>query len=266
MTATSRPRIVGIVQARMSSERLPAKVMLDIAGSPMLVRVVERASRAATLDHIVVATSYDESDVSIVELCALRAYDCFQGHPTDVLDRYRNAARSFGAEVIVRITADCPLIDAEVIDTIVEAFLSADPQVDFAANRFPEHRTYPIGLDTEVCTAQALELAWKEAEQPYQREHVMPYFYDEPGRFRILHVDNDRDYGSFRWAVDYPEDLEMIREVYARFDGRDDFSWREVVALMESEPDLARINAMVKHKNFREVDERAAPENARRID
>ncbi len=266
MTATLRPKIVGIVQARMRSERLPEKVMLDIAGLPMLARVVERASKADTLDQIVVATSHDESDTRIAQLCDQMEYRCFRGHPTDVLDRYRNAARSFDAQVVVRITADCPLIDAEVIDTTVGAFLAANPPVDFAANRFPDHRTYPIGLDTEVCTAHALEIAWSEAVQPYQREHVMPYFYDEPGRFRILHVEHDRNYGGFRWTVDYPEDLEVIREVYARFGGRDDFSWLEVIDLFENEPELARINSRVRHKDYREADERPTAENARQID
>ena len=170
--------------------------------------------------------------------------------------------------MVVRITADCPVIDPQVIDEVVTRFLTplegdAHAQVgsfpwDFAANRLPPPwgRTYPIGLDTEVCTYDGLKTAWEEATLPHQREHVMPFFYEQPERFRILLVNYREDLGKLRWTVDTPEDLELLRKIYARFDGRDDFSWLEVLALFEREPELARLNATVPHKHYRQVDTR----------
>lgn len=268
------PYTVAIIQARMSSSRLPGKVLLDIGGQPMLARVVERTKRAGLVDQVMVATTTEASDDPIEDLCLAHGYLCYRGSLHDVLDRYYQAARQAGAQVIVRITADCPLIDPDVIDRTVKAFwgkglcarkqpgsttpTSATARYDFAANRLPPPwgRTYPIGLDTEVCTFQALEVAWKEATELYQREHVMPYFYDHCQRFRILLVNHDKDYGTLRWTVDTAEDLELVRQVYARFGDRDDFSWLEVLALFEREPELAQINAGVQHKHYQQVDER----------
>jgi spore coat polysaccharide biosynthesis protein SpsF len=248
-------RVVGIIQARMASRRLPGKILMDIVGAPMLVRVVERSRRATTIEEIVVATSTDAQDDPTEALCAARGYRCFRGHPNDLLDRYLQSAKISRADIIVRITGDCPLIDPGVIDRTVHAFLDADPQVDFATNRFIDDRTYPIGLDLEVCSFQALMQAWKHADQPHQREHVMPYLYEEEGRFRVLHVRNEQDYGQLRWTVDTEEDLEFVRQVYEHFDGRDDFSWLDVLALIQSQPSLSQININVRRKTLREFDE-----------
>jgi len=255
----AKPRIVAIIQARMSSTRLPGKVLADIAGQPMLARVVERVRMSVLVDEVIVATTTDSTDDAIQTLCSDRGYACMRGSAADVLDRVYHAAHLHSAEVIVRLTGDCPLIDPGVIDHTVGAFLKS--KVDFAANRLPPpwKRTFPIGLDTEVCTFQALERAWKEADQPHQREHVMPYLYEVPGKFRIIVVDSERDYGRLRWTVDTPEDLELVRQIYARFAGRDDFSWREVLQLFEREPQLAAINAQVPHKTYRDSESEAAP-------
>jgi len=268
----------------MASSRLPGKVLLDIAGQPMLARVVERARRARTVTQTVVATTVDASDDRVERLCAERGYPCFRGSAQDVLDRYYHAARQFGAEIVVRVTADCPVIDPELIDEVVialmgEEFVSGQwtsvsaiaesdlrvdssqqpsTRYDFVANRLPPPwgRTYPIGLDVEVCTNSGLEIAWREARLPHQREHVMPFFYDNPERFRICLVNHDVDLSAYRWTVDTAEDLELLRQVYARFDGGDDFSWLDVLALFEREPELRRINEQVRHKDYRETDER----------
>jgi spore coat polysaccharide biosynthesis protein SpsF len=187
----------------------------------------------------------------------------------DVLDRYYRAARQTNAEVVVRLTADCPLIDPGLIDQVVTAFFGgiapaakrqADLPWDFAANRLPPpwKRTFPIGLDVEVCTLQVLERAWREATQPHQREHVMPYLYEQEGRFRVLVVDHDPDYGSLRWTVDTSEDLELVQQVYAHFPGRDDFTWTEVLGLFEQHPELAQINSGVRPRSVQEVDTRPA--------
>jgi spore coat polysaccharide biosynthesis protein SpsF len=264
-------KITAIIQARMSSSRLPGKVLLDIAGQPMLARVVRRAGRARLVDRVVIATTSEASDDPVAELCARSNFDCYRGSQHDVLDRYFQAACRFGGDAIVRLTADCPLIDPGIIDHTLAAFLGmeADPNAarpehsgqlewDFAANRLPPpwNRTYPIGLDTEVCTFQALRRAWQEASQPYQREHVMPYLYDTAGRFRVLLVDHDQEYGDLRWTVDTAEDLEVLRRIYAAFEGRDDFSWLEVLDLFQQHPELAQINARVQHKSMQEVDQR----------
>lgn len=256
----SHPRnssVVAIIQARMGSSRLPGKVLRDIGGAAMLQRVVVRARRARSLGRVVVATTTDPGDDSVAAYCRKQGFPVFRGDPYDVLDRYYQAAKRFDSEIIVRLTADCPVIDPREIDRTVSAFLEA--KVDFAANRLPPpwHRTTPIGMDTEVVTFQALERAWREAEAQYTREHVMPYFYEEAGRFNILLVDHDPDLGELRLTVDTPEDLELVRKVYAHFGNSDEFSMDEMVALLESHPELRQLNAAVTHKTFKDVDDRA---------
>lgn len=253
---TMKMHTVAIIQARMSSSRLPGKVLLDLAGQPMLVRVVERVRRAKTVDDVIVATTTDPADDPIENCCRERGYACYRGSMFDVLDRFYGAARQMGADIIVRVTADCPVIDPDVIDHTVNAFHSAG--ADFAANRLPPpgKRTWPIGLDTEVCSFAALERAWEEAQLPYEREHVMPYFYDVDGRFKVIVTDHDPDYGSQRWTVDTAEDLRLLSEIFSRFGGQDTFSWLDVLHLIEKEPALAQINAGVRHKIGTEVDAR----------
>ena len=252
----SKPRIVSIIQARMAASRLPGKVLKDLGGRPVLAWVVERAGRANLTDKTVVATTNEPEDNAVVELCAQRGYPCFRGDMHDVLDRYYHAASEYGAEVIVRITADCPLIDPGEVDRTVRAFLDHRPPLDFAANRLPMDRTVPIGLDIEVCTFTALETAWREAAEPHQREHVMPYFYEHSDRFNILHLKHDPDYGGLRWTLDTPKDLDLLRRIVAHFAPRDDFTWYEILELFEQRPELAEINAAVRHKEYREIDPR----------
>lgn len=240
----------------MPSSRLPGKVLKDLGGRPMLTWVVTRASRAKTVTKTIVATTVEPEDDVVAEYCESQKYPYTRGSMHDVLDRYYQSAQKFQAEAVVRITADCPFIDPAEIDRVVEIFLSADPPLDFAANRLPMERTIPIGLDTEVCTFAALETAWREAKEPHQREHVMPYFYENQDRFRSLHIKHEPDYGRFRWTVDTPEDLELARQIVANIEGRDEFTWQEIITLFESNPELASLNARVRHKEYREVDDR----------
>lgn len=290
------PKTTAIIQARMSSSRLPGKVLLDIAGKPMLSQVVERTRRAQTIDQVIVATTTDPGDDPVEALCQEQGYDYYRGGLHDVLDRYYQAARLFEAALIVRITADCPVIDPGLIDQTVNAFMGSSAArdqragrrspygslpYDFAANRLPPPwgRTYPIGLDTEVCTFQALERAWRETDLPHHREHVMPYFYDDipgdafqpiPGNpglsegrssrgFRDLLLNYTQDYGAMRWTVDTPEDLELIRQIFAYFQNSNEFSWLQVLDLFERQPALAEINAGVQHKTYRDFDARRNP-------
>lgn len=251
-----KQKIVAIIQARMTSSRLPGKVLIDIAGFPMLYHVIKRVSSARLIDQIVVATTDDPADNVIEEFCNLNSLLCFRGHPFDVLDRYYQAASKFQADIIVRITADCPLMDPTIIDSLIQSFLDSD--VDFAANRLPPpwKRTFPIGLDIEIVHFKALEKAWQEAGSQFEREHVMPYFYDQPGRFKILLAHHEPDFGEKRWTVDTPQDLELINKIYESFSPRIDFSWLEVIDLFKSNPDLEKINTGVSAKNVVDVDNR----------
>jgi spore coat polysaccharide biosynthesis protein SpsF len=251
-------KTVAIIQARMSSSRLPGKVLKEAGGLPLLQRMVERVRRAQKVDETLVATTIDPSDDTIAEFCAAHQILYFRGDLMDVLDRYYQAARSTKADLIVRLTGDCPFIDPVLIDETIAALQRAG--ADFSCNRLPPPltRTYPIGLDVEVCTFAALENVWKNAKEKHEREHVMPYLYEIPGRFKVVKVDYTQDYGSYRWTVDTPEDLEFVRAIYAALDNRNDFSWLEVLRLVQSHPELAEINANIQHKSMFDVDKRHA--------
>jgi spore coat polysaccharide biosynthesis protein SpsF len=238
----------------MGSTRFPGKVLADIHGKPMLAWVVERARRAVSLDEVIVATSIEEGDQPIVDLCQERVYPCCRGNMSDVLDRYHHCADEFGVEVVIRLTADCPLIDPGLIDQTVSAFLEADPAVAFATNRLPWDRTYPIGLDVEVCSKEALDAAWQEAELQHQREHVMPFLYENPERFPILELRSDTDYSDLRWTVDTQADLRLVREIVDRLGGDEDFSWLDVLALFQADPGLRLMNIDVPQKGHLDVE------------
>jgi len=250
------PRRVAIVQARMGSSRLPGKVLADIGGRPLLTRMLDRLAKAELLDEVILATTVLAEDDPVADLGRVRGSRVVRGHPTDVLDRYHQAAEEAGAQVIVRLTGDCPLIDPRIVDLCVRTYLEADPPVDLVVNRLPWERTYPIGLDAEVFGREALETAWREASEPHQREHVVPFLYENPARFTMIHLEADGDYGAYRWTVDVPQDLEAVRRIFAAFGGRDDFGWRQVLDLMERDPALASINAGVDHKTHLDSDGR----------
>ena len=289
-----QPRVIAIIQGRMSSSRLPGKILAEIAGQPMLQRVFARTSRAATVTRTIFATTTDASDDPVAEYCEWSGIPFTRGSLYDVLDRYYQAASQFKADVVVRITADCPVIDPALIDDCVHAIwrrLDGMPSpvkdwnrplipdelafaADFVCNRLPPpwHRTYPIGLDVEVCTFEALKKAWQEAREPQHREHAMPYFYEgvqldkinrqleygiSPRGFRVALLHHTADFGEYRWTVDTPQDLEFMRQVYSRFEGRDDFSWKDVLDVVHREPELMQINAGVQHKTLKDVDKRA---------
>ncbi len=249
-------KTVAIVQGRMASSRLPDKILKDIQGKPMLAWVVDQARKAKRIDQVAVATTSDPSDDPVEVYCQAHAIPCYRGSMHDVLDRFYQAARQFQADTVVRFTADCPLLDPALVDHVLDEFFKAG--ADFAANRLPPPftRTYPIGLDTEVATFAALERTWKEATAQHDREHVMPYLYEVEGRFKVVRVENEQDYGWMRWTVDTPADLELIRQVAARLQGKPDFTWLDVLAIFKREPELAQINSNVQHRTMFDVDER----------
>ena len=265
-------RVVAIIQGRMSSSRLPGKILADIVGQPMLQRVFIRTSRAASVSQTVFATTTDSTDDPVAEYCDFSGIPFTRGSQFDVLDRYYQAAKESNADVVVRITADCPVIDSELIDNVVNTLL--EDEYDFVCNRLPPpwSRTYPIGLDVEACTFNVLEKAWKEAKEPQHREHAMPYFYEDveltkqnrtletgtsPRGYNIALLHHTTDFGDYRWTVDTPEDLEFMRQVYSHFGGRDDFTWKEVLDLVHDNPELMKINAGVQHKTLKDIDDRA---------
>ena len=238
-------KIVAIIQARFGSERLPGKVLRDIAGEPMLARVVNRTMRAKTLDEVVVATTIESQDDAIANLCVLKNWICTRGREIDVLDRYYESAQAQQANVVVRITSDCPLIDPGIIDLTVRKFMEK-VSMDYASNTLPP-RTFPRGLDVEVMTFEALERAWREDTNSMWSEHVSPYIYYNPDLFEIMGVKNDHDYSHMRWTVDTPEDLAFVRLVYEHFE-HDHFSWYEVISLLDEKPELKEINKFVVQK------------------
>jgi len=239
-------RVVAIIQAHMGSTRLRGKVLLDLAGEPMLARVVSRTRRAKTLDEVVVATTVQPADEASVRLCSERGWFCFRGSEEDVLDRYYRAAVAYKVDVVVRITSDCPLIEPEVVDRVVREFLERQPEVDYACNTLPR-RTFPRGLDTEVMRFDVLEQAWRKDDNPAWREHVTPYIRRNPDLFRMHGIMNKVDYSYMRWTVDTPKDLAFARCIYNHF-GHDRFSWREVLAVLEEHPEWLKINQHVQQK------------------
>jgi len=237
-------KTVAIVQARMGSTRLPGKVLMDLAGETVLARVVSRVRGARLIDEVLVATTDCPADDAIVAECRKRSVAVSRGAQEDVLDRYYWSARLVKAEIVVRITADCPMIDPEITDKTIAAFLDARP--DYASNVL--QRTYPRGLDTEVMSLDALAGAWTEARKPHEREHVTPYIYEHPEKFQTLSVTGNADYSGHRWTLDTPEDLEFLRAIYARLNNHTTFSWQEVLDVVDREPELMDLNRFIMQK------------------
>ena len=240
--------IVAIIQARIGSSRLPGKILMDLGGETVLGRVANRLRRSRDISKIVVATTDGPTDDVVVSECQRLKVKYFRGSEHDVLDRYFQTARAFQAEVVVRITSDCPVIDPDLVDQTIRAF--NDQKSDYASNVIP--RTYPRGLDTEVFNFVSLERAWQEAGEPHQREHVTPYLYEHPEKFRLGSLRADADYSHYRWTVDTREDLELLRTIYSRFNNSDDFNWLEILHLMEREPELGEVNSQVLQKPVHE--------------
>ena len=241
---TSEPSegpVVAIIQARMGSSRLPGKSLAEIEGRPMLWHVIQRVKRARLVDRVVVATSIAPADDAIEKMCRENDIPCHRGSENDVLDRFYAAARAEKASQVVRITADCPLIDPEVIDRVVRRFQRGD--LDYASNAMV--RSYPDGLDTEIFSFSALERAWHEASKTSEREHVTPYLRSE--KFRTANVENGSTslYQHYRWTVDEAADLDFIRAVYKAFREKESFGMKDVFELIEKTPGLEKMNSEI---------------------
>jgi spore coat polysaccharide biosynthesis protein SpsF len=236
----------------MGSSRLPGKVLMDVAGAPLLVRMVERVRAARLLDQVVVATSHLDADRPLVELCQAAGIPVHAGHPTDCLDRHLTAARQFGGDVVVKIPSDCPLVDPRIIDKVMAVFRAEPDRYDFVSNLHPQ--SYPDGNDVEVMPLPMLELAHAEAKAPHEREHTTPFFWDQPERFRIGNVlwESGRDLSmSHRFTVDYREDLLFVQAVFEQLHRPGEvFSLDDILALLDRRPDIFALNAQFAGVNW----------------
>lgn len=233
---------VGILQARMTSSRLPSKVLLPLVGEPMILRQLERTREASKLDLIVVATSDDPSDDHLATTIIDAGYDVVRGPLQDVLARFIRVMDEYQPDVVVRMTADCPLISPAVIDHVVKVFDAGD--ADYASNTMTP--TYPDGLDVEVVTSQALRAVAAVSTDPHEREHVTLGVYRRPDQFRIINVPDPTgaNHARLRWTVDSAEDFGFVEQVYARLLPKvANFEYEDVLRLLEDHPELVRTNA-----------------------
>lgn len=253
------PRVAAIVQARMGSSRLPGKVLRLAAGRTLLAHVVERVKAARAPHAIWIATSDRPEDDAIAAEAGRLGVPVFRGSEDDVLDRFRGAAEASAADVIVRITADCPLLDPAEVDRVAGAFLAAWPGLDYAANLAPDDRRIPLGLSVEVCSRAALERAWREGRERYHREHVMPYLYEAPGRFRTRVVHPAEDRRELRLTVDTPEDLEVVTAVLEAIDREPDrMSLAAAARFLDAHAEIRARNAGIAQRSFREASREAS--------
>jgi len=235
--------LLAILQARTSSTRLPGKVLKPILGHPMLSLQIERIQRSKRIDKLIVATSNDHSDNDIVGLCINIQIPCFRGSLDDVLDRFYQTAMQYKPEYVVRLTGDCPLMDPEIIDKVINFYFEGD--FDYATNSMAPY-TFPDGLDVEVYSFTVLEKAWHEALLPSHREHVTPFIRQHPEMFKVGHYKNEVDLSHLRWAVDEPEDFELVSQIYKElYPQNPTFITEDILGLINRKPSLLEINSHV---------------------
>ncbi len=237
--------IVCIVQARMGASRLPGKPLKTVLDRPLLSYLVERLRQASSLNEIVIATSTDPRDDAIAKWCAEEKVACFRGSEQNVLDRYVMAGRAHHADVVVRVTGDCPLIDPVIVDTVVNFYLQN--QFDYVSNTIV--RSYPRGLDVEVCSMQVLEKVMQLATKPEEREHVTLFIYEHPDLFSIGSVKQSSKESNDRWTVDTSEDFELVSKLLiALYPKNPHFRMEDVLTLLEKHPQWRLINAHIQQK------------------
>ena len=240
-----------IIQARMGSTRLPGKVMMPFVGKPDLWHVVNRIKKSRYVDQIIIATTTLVEDNIIEEYCIDNNWLYFRGSSDDVLARYYFAAKQFSASTVVRITADCPVIDFEVLDSVLGYYLKKNEkcwELDYITDE-----DYPIGLSVEVFRSELLERAFLSATIDYEREHVTPYFYRNPELFKIEKYRSNELLSHLRWTLDTQEDYRLLSEIYERlYEKNNDFVMKDVLQLMENNPELKRINENIRQKTLGE--------------
>ena len=238
-----------IVQARMTSTRLPEKVLREVLNKPLLEYLVERLRRTRLASGIVIATTTNDTDVPIVELCKRLKVQIYRGPEDDVLARYHGAAREHNADPVVRVTSDCPVIDPEIIDRVLGVFLENAGQYDYVSNA--QVRSYPRGMDTEVFSFKALHEAFTESTAQPDREHVTPFIYRRPERYHMANVIFEQDRSRHRWTVDTPEDFDLIKRIIeALYPVKRDFTLRDMLDLIDRHPDWPLINEHIEQKKL----------------
>jgi len=242
-------KIGAIIQARMGSTRLPEKVMKNLLGKTVLEHVIERVKQSKLIDEIIIATTTHDRD-AVIESEALRCgAKAFRGSEDDVLSRYYYAVKDNDLDVVVRITSDCPLIDPQVLDEVIQYYVNNDYDIVSNAGSDLSKRTYPRGLDTEVFSFKVLENAFINVKETYQREHVTPYIYENS--IGVYYYKNHIDYSKHRWTLDTDEDFNLISEIYKHlYHGEHDFYLSDIVKLFEAKPELFNINAHVEQKKL----------------
>lgn len=244
-------KTVIIVQARMTSSRLPGKVLKPVLGKPLLEYQIERLQQVKLANEIVIATTTNNTDQPIIDLCDRLAISTFRGPELDVLARYYAAATLYAADVIVRVTSDCPLIDPSVIDRVIQFYLDHDDSYDYVSNCL--ERTYPRGMDTEAFSYQALQQADSEAVAEPDREHVTPFIHRQPQRYRLRNVGYSTDQSHYRWTVDTVEDFELIRRILEALHPRQPhFTLEDCLLLLAQHPDWSMLNAHIEQKLYGE--------------
>jgi spore coat polysaccharide biosynthesis protein SpsF len=242
-------KVAAIIQARMGSTRLPGKVLKKILGKTLLEYQIERVKRAKTIDEIIIATTTKESDDQIVQLCQQLSIPYYRGSEEDVLSRYYEAATEFNVDVVVRLTSDCPIIDPNVIDKVVEHYLENKDRYDYVSNTLT--RTYPRGMDTEVMSYEALKRAHKEAKELTYREHVTAYIYHHPNEFKLCSVLNEKDESKHRWTVDTEEDFLLIKNILETlYPINPLFTLEDVILILRDKPEWVQINAHIEQKKL----------------
>lgn len=242
-------KVVIISQARMTSTRLPGKVLKKIFGKPLLQYQIERLRNLHNVSEFIVATTINDADDAIEELCHELSCPVFRGSEHDVLGRYYHAAKEHGADVIVRVTSDCPIIDKNVVSRVIDVYMKNSEKYDYVSNTL--ERTYPRGMDAEVFSFSVLEEAYHEGILDVEREHVTPFFYSRPNRYRLRNVSYLTNCSTHRWTVDTPEDFALIEKIIHYFSlNRPDFTLEDALELLEKHPDWKDINALVEQKKL----------------
>lgn len=242
-------RVAVIVQARMGSSRLPGKSLIEVRGTPLLFYLVERLKRCRNVHEIVIATTTESQDQVLVDYATSLGVKVVCGDGENVLSRYGLAANSIDCDLIIRVTGDCPLMDPQVIDNMVDAFLLKKDRLDYLSNTLK--RTFPRGLDVEIFTKAALEIALKEAKTMAEKEHVTPYFYQHPEKFRLENYLYENDESRHRWTVDTKEDFELIKRMLdALYPIKPDFNLKDMLDLIKKHPDWEALNQHVEQKSL----------------
>ncbi|VDH00944.1 3-deoxy-manno-octulosonate cytidylyltransferase [Lysinibacillus sphaericus] len=242
-------KIVAIIQARMTSTRLPGKVLKKVLGKTLLEYQLERVRRSQCIDEIVVATTVNKTDDPIVELCSQLGYSIYRGSEEDVLSRYYEASIKAEADIVVRLTSDCPLVDPEIIDQVIELFKENQPKFAYVSNTL--ERTYPRGMDTEVFSIDALHRTYEEANRNMEREHVTAYMYSNPEKFSLLNKKSIVDLSQFRWTVDTEEDFELIRRIIEKiYPNKKEFTLQNIVNLVQEHQEWSLLNAHIEQKKL----------------